>query len=128
MSLPTGCAVNGERAVPGTYVAHDMGLTAIEPPVTLMIAPSHRYRFCQGTRCAAGSWSYRYFPEAQKGRLTIVGPEFETWSLAFLTAAYGNSEVLRQRGIQGSVDMDFDTGPGQTSITIGAGDAAFVRQ
>lgn len=124
--LLAGCAV-GERALYGSYVAYDMGMDAFQPPVTLVLDRSHRFRFCAGERCARGRWFVRHYGSAGD-RLVLVGPEPEAWIRAFLRGSYGPDAFPDPWPAQGEIESDFSAGPIGAEITLGAGDAAFVKR
>lgn len=126
-ALTAGC-VRDKGGLDGSYVAIDMGFKEITPPVTLALARSHRYRFCVAQDCAVGRWSAERPVVDGHGRITITGPAFERWWRAFSVAAYHSDTFDRQRGAQGAVDLDYDQTLRATFITLGAGDAAFVRR
>lgn len=125
-ALLAGCA-HGERALYGAYVAHDMGLEHFDPPVTLTLAQSHRYRFCVGQRCDEGRWFIRRYGDAGN-RLVFQGRGLEAWMRAFLAKSYGPASFPQGAHPQGEIETDFGAGPMGTQITLGAGDAAFVKE
>lgn len=127
LALASGCA-HGESALHGSYVAHDTGLDEFRPPVTLVLAPSHRFRFCVGTTCSSGRWSVQQVAQNGHGRIVLNGTEVEKWMRDFNISAYhsGNPEWLDV--LDGSAEADYDVVLGMTSITLGAGDAAFVKR
>lgn len=118
-----GCA-HGEKALYGSYVAHDMALEHFNPPVTLTLARSHQYRFCVGERCSGGRWFVRNYGTAGD-RLVLIGPELETWMKAFLARSYSDDALAKTYG---EIETDFAAGPIGAEITLGAGDAAFVKE
>lgn len=128
MACPGGC-VHGDDTLFGSYVAHDMGLDEFRPAVTLVLDKSRRYRFCEGTRCSAGSWSMEQ-PIARDGhgRITFHGVELEKWLRDFNTAAFHSNDPGWLDEVDGRIDLDVDIDQGVASITLGAGDAAFVKQ
>jgi hypothetical protein len=119
----SGCA-HGENALYGSYVAQDMAMGEFKPPVTLTLDRSRRFRFCVGERCAPGRWFVRNYGSAGD-RLVLVGPELEAWMRAFLARSYGDDALAKSYG---EIETDFSAGPIGAEITLGAGDAAFVKR
>lgn len=127
IALLTAC-VHREGTPYGSYTAYDMGLDRITPPVTLTVARSHRYRFCDAGRCVTGKWDFEELPTNGAGRIAFQGRVMEAFVIAFCIKAYGPDDFFKQRGVQGSIELDFSPGPLGQQITLGAGDAAFVRE
>ena len=123
----TGC-VHGQQTLYGAYEAQDMGLNAFTPPVTLALYKTHRYRFCVGRTCSTGHWSVLAQDRDGHGRMTLVGPELEKWLRDFNAAANHSDDPKWLDTLDGSTDVDYDVGLSKTSITLGAGDAAFVKE
>ena len=121
-----GCA-HGEGELYGSYEAHDMGLNDFTPPVTLSLQRSHRYRFCVGQTCSVGRWSVQRQDQSH-GRLTLVGAPLEKWMRDFNIAAAHSEDPRWLDILDGSVETDYDIVFGSTSITLGSGDAAFVKR
>lgn len=125
-ALLAGCA-HGDRGLYGSYVAHDMALEHFQPPVTLTLARSHQYRFCVGQQCSEGRWFIRRYGDAGS-RMVFTGREFETWMRTFLVTSYGNEAFPQGTRRQGEIETDYGDGPIGMQITLGAGDAAFVKE
>lgn len=105
-----------------------MGLTEFTPPVTLNLDRSHRYRFCIGQACSVGRWSIQQQDQGGHGRIMLVGPALEKWMRDFNIAAYRSDDSRWLDPLDGSIEVDYDILLGSTSITLGAGDAAFVKR
>lgn len=128
LPLLAGC-VHGDGTLFGSYVAHDMGLDEFRPAVTLVLDRSRHYRFCEGTRCFVGSWSTEQ-PIAHDGhgRITFHGVAIEKWLRDFNIAASHSNDPRWLDPVDGTVDLDVDIDGGVAPITLGAGDAAFVKR
>jgi hypothetical protein len=95
---------------------------------TLELTEPNRYRFCQGERCAVGEFSFGADLGGGAGRITFKGPEFERYTLALHERLYGPSEVQRQRGIQGAIEMNYSVDSFGAQIHVEPGsDTAFVK-
>lgn len=125
--LLQGCAT-GTAALYGHYVARDPGYREFDPAVTLDLSRPDRYRFCTGAGCATGTFSTRFLSDPRDGRITFDGPSIENFSLNLNRSIFGESEAERQRGRLNAIEMDYRIGLISTEITLGAGDAAFVKR
>jgi hypothetical protein len=125
--LLSGCAHHA-GSPDGSYAAYDAGLNMINPPVTLKVARSHRYRFCQAGRCVMDRWRLEEPPTNGGGRIAFQGRELEAFVIALARKEFGPDKTWEQRGVQGSIELDYGTGPLGQQITLGTGDAAFVKQ
>lgn len=125
--LLAGC-VHGTQALYGSYVAHGTGGEDLTPPVTLELSRPDRYRFCNGARCTVGRFRLFHLSNPSDGRITFVGPAVEDFSLELAHGTFGESAVDRQRGRRNAIELDYRVGPVGAEITLGAGDAAFVKR
>lgn len=123
----TGCTT-GRTALYGSYVAYGPASEVATPPVTLELTRPDRYRFCDAGRCTAGRFTLLPVPAADNGRITFQGPAVEAYARSVSAAAFGPSEAERQRGVRGAIDLSYSTGPVGAQISLGAGDAAFVKR
>lgn len=125
--LLSGCApksLGGQAALYGSYAMQGPAMEAV-PAVTLKIERS-RYTFCRPAGCAAGKWTAR--PEnACDGRITFAGPELEAFARDLATAS-GPDPVWTQRGLWKEIEMDYNACQARARITLGTGDAAFVKR
>lgn len=127
LSLCASCA-HGVDALYGSYVAHDAGYQEFSPPVTLRLTRPDRYRFCTGSGCSTGRFSIWTDKQANDGRITFHGSSVEDFALNLTRTTFGESEVDRQRGKQGLIEVDYRIGIMGAEITLGTGDAAFVKE
>lgn len=125
--LCTSCAHEVD-ALYGSYVAHNAAYEEFSPPVTLQLTRPDRYRFCTGGGCSSGRFSIWTDKRANDGRITFHGNSVEDFALNLSRATFGESEVDRQRGKQGLIEVDYRIGMTGAEITLGAGDAAFVKR
>lgn len=125
--LLTGC-IHAETGPYGSYAAYDPGLDPITPPVTLEVARSHRYTFCEAGRCVTGTWRFEELPTNGGGRIAFKGREIEAFVVALAVKEFGPDKLFEQRGVQKSIELDFGPGPLGPQITLGTGDAAFVKR
>jgi hypothetical protein len=96
---------------------------------TLELSEPNRYRFCQGGRCAVGEFSFGADLGGGAGRITFTGPELERYALALHERLYGPSDVHKQRGVQGAIDMNYSVDALGARIHIEPGsDTAFVKR
>lgn len=127
LALLQACATASGRLY-GHYVAHDAGYDSFTPPVTLDLTRPNHYRFCNGARCATGKFSLFHLSDPKDGRITFHGPSVEDFSLQLSRSTFGESEADRQRGRLNVIELDYRIGLLGAEITLGAGDAAFVKR
>lgn len=109
----------------GSYAARGPDFDAI-PGVTLEIARPNHYTFCRAGRCAAGTWLVQR-EGACNGRITFKGPTVESF-VRELDTASGADPFWKQRGMWNEIDLDYRVCPDDAWITLGTGDAAFVKR
>lgn len=127
--LATGGCAHRDDGLYGSYaIAGEAGGVQPPAPATLEITRPDRYRFCHAERCASGTFRLLPVPNAAEGRITLVGAAVETYVRSVSKAAYGESDIDRQRGTQGLVDLDYRTDGAGATIPLGVGDIAFVRR
>ena len=127
LGLTSGCA-HDRTTLYGSYVAYGPASDLAEPPVTLKLTRPDRYRFCNAGRCSTGRFTVLPVPADDDGRITFEGPAVEAYARDLMLTPFGPGEADRQRGVQGSIDFSYSINSVGTQISLGAGDAAFVKR
>ena len=123
-----GCAHDKPNLYGSYEIVGQAGGVSAAPVATLEIVRPDRYSFCQAGHCSAGKYTLLPIPSAAHGRITFAGAQVEDFVLGVSAAAYGQSDVARQRGKQGFIDLDYTLSKSGTEIQLGVGDIAFIKR